>query len=83
MALCIVSSVGLEDCAASALIGHNRVMLTALPRYRNLPHNCQMKCFPCASNGGAVDFVLAYCLVAPYFIGAHGYGEGCCFSFRV
>ncbi len=35
MAHCIVSSVGLDDCAASALIGHNRVLSIALPRKRN------------------------------------------------
>jgi len=38
-----------------------------------------MKRLPCASNGGAVDPVVAYCLVAPYFMVAHGYGECCCF----
>ena len=32
VALRIVSSVGFDDCDASALIGHSKVLLTALPR---------------------------------------------------
>jgi hypothetical protein len=34
-----------------------------------------MKRLPCASNGGAVNSIVAYCLVAPYFMVAHGYGN--------
>ena len=37
-----------------------------------------MKRLPCASNGGAINSVVAYCLVAPYFMVAHGYRESCC-----
>ena len=73
----IISSVGLDDCDAMALIGHNNVLSTALPRKRNFPHTCWMNFFPLASNRGAVDDSVAYCFLAPYLMGMLGYGACC------
>ena len=53
MAYCIVSSVGLEDCAARALIGHRRALLAERPKNRNLPHSCCMNFLRFESSGGA------------------------------
>ena len=64
-----VSSVGAADWDAIALMGHSNVLLTALPRKKNLPHTCCMNFFVFASTGAAVDAVVAYCVFAPYCIG--------------
>jgi hypothetical protein len=50
-----VASVGLDDCDAMALIGQRRVLSTALPRNKNLPHTCWMNHLALSSNSGASD----------------------------
>ena len=74
----IVSSIGLNDCEAIALIGYNGVMSTACPRNKNFPHTCCMNFLPFLSSSGAVNCCVAYCLFATYLIGVPGYGW-CCF----
>ena len=51
----MVSSVGLADCEAIALMGHNSVESTARPRNRNFPQTCWMNFLPCLSREGAVE----------------------------
>ena len=68
----IVSSVGFDDCDAIALMGHNNVLSTALPRNKNFPHTCCMYFFPALSSGGADDSLVAYCFFAPYCMGTLG-----------
>ncbi len=62
----IVSSVGLDDCDAMALIGQSRVLSTALPRNKNFPHTCCMNRLALSSTKGDVDCCVAYCFLAPY-----------------
>ncbi len=50
-----MSSVGLDDCNAMALIGQRRVLSTALPRNKNLPHTCWMNHLALLTNGGAFN----------------------------
>jgi hypothetical protein len=69
-----VSSVGLDDCDAMALIGQRRVLSTALPRNKKLPHTCWMNQLALSSNRGAFDSFVAYCFFALYWIGALWYG---------
>ena len=69
-----MSLVGLDDCAARALIGHKRVLSTAQPKIMNFPDICCMNFHPIASSGGVVDSCLAYCCLAPYLIILCGYG---------
>ncbi len=64
-----MSSVGLDDWDAMALIGQRRVLSTALPSNKNLPHTCWMKCLDLLTNSGAFNSRLAYCFLAPYWIG--------------
>jgi hypothetical protein len=65
-----VSSVGLDDCKAMALLGQRRVLSTALWRNENLLHTCWMNCLALLSNNGAFDSCVAHCFFAPYCIGA-------------
>ncbi len=60
-----MSSVGLDDCKAMTLIGQRRVLSTALPRNKNLPHTCWMKRLALTSNNGAVDSCVVYCFFVP------------------
>ncbi len=76
VALCL-QLVGLDDCDAMALIGQRMVLSTALPRYKNLPHTCCMKCLALSSNSGAFDSCVAYCFFAPCCIGVLWYGACC------
>ncbi len=66
----IVSSVGLDDCNVMVLIGQRRVLSTALPRNKNLPHTCWMNRLALLSNSGAFDSCVAYCFFVPYCISA-------------
>jgi hypothetical protein len=59
----IVSSVGLDDCNTMALIGQRRVLSTALPRNKNLPHTCWMNRLALSSNSGTFDSCVAYCFL--------------------
>ncbi len=61
--------MGADDWDAIALIGHSSVLSAALPRNRNLPHTTAMNFFVFASTGCAVDAVVAYWVLAPYWIG--------------
>jgi hypothetical protein len=57
--------VGLDDFDAMALIGQSRVLSTALPRNKNLPHTCWMNRLALLSNSGAFNSCVAYCFFAP------------------
>ena len=72
---CIFSWIG--RFLAIALIGHNNVASTARPKNKNFPHTCWMIFLPAASNNGAVELCVAYCVLAPYLIGALG-NVWCC-----
>ncbi len=72
-----MSSVGLDDFEAMALIGQRRVLSTALPRNKNLPHTCQMNRLALSSNNVAFDSCVVYCFFAQYCIGALWYGACC------
>ncbi len=72
-----MSSVGLDDCNAMALIGKSRVLSTALPRNKNLPHTSWMNHLALSSNSGTFDFCVAYSFFVPYWIGALWYGACC------
>ena len=72
-----MSCVGWADCDAIALMGQSKVGLTARPRKRNFPHTCWMNVLPFLLSKGAVDFIVAYCLRAPYLIGVEGKGACC------
>ncbi len=72
-----MSSVGLDDCNAIALIGQRMVLSTALPRNKNLLHTCWMKRLALLSNSGASNYCVAYCFFAPYCIGVLWYGACC------
>ncbi len=72
-----MSSVGLDDCDAMALIGQRRVLSTALPRNKNLPHAYWMNCLALSSNSGVSDSCVAYCFIVPYYIGVLWYGTCC------
>ncbi len=72
-----MSSVGLDDCNAMALIGQRRVLYTALPRNKNLPHTCWMNRLALLSNSGIFDSCAAYCFFALYCIGVLWY-DACC-----
>ena len=50
-----MSYVGLDDCEAIALIGHNSVLSTARPRNKKFPQTCWMNFLPLMSISGAVD----------------------------
>ncbi len=65
-----MSSVGVDDCDAMALIGQRRVLSTALPRNKNLLHTCWMNHLALSSNNGAFDSCVAHRFFAPYWIGA-------------
>ncbi len=69
-----MSSVGLGDCDAMALIEQRRVLSTALPRNKNLPHTCWINRLALSFNSGTFDSCVAYCFFAPYCIGALWYG---------
>jgi hypothetical protein len=66
-----VHIVGLADCGAMALMGHNSVESTAPPRKRNLPQTFWMNFLSFLLSGVAVDSCVAYCCLAPYLMGAH------------
>ena len=51
----IVSSVGLVECKAIALVGHNSVLSTARPRNKKFPQTCWMNFLPLMSISGAFD----------------------------
>ncbi len=72
-----MSSVGLDDCNAMALIGQRMVLSTALPRNKNLLHTCWMNHLALLSNSGASDSCVAYCFFVPYFIGVLWH-DTCC-----
>ncbi len=72
-----MSSVALDDCNSMVLIGQRMVLSTALPRNKNLPHTCWMKCLALSSNSGTYDSCVAYCFFAPYCIGVLWYGACC------
>ncbi len=59
-----MSSVGLDDWDAVALIGQRRVLSTGLPRNKNLPHTCWMNRLALSSNSSAFDSCAAYCFLA-------------------
>jgi hypothetical protein len=65
-----VSSVGLDDCDAIALIRQRREQSTALPRNKNLPHTCWMSRLALSSTSGAFNSCVVYCFFTPYWIGA-------------
>ena len=62
-----------------ALIGQSRVLSTALPRNKNLPHTCWMNCVALSSNKGAFNSSVVYCFLTPYWMGTNGYGAYCHF----
>ena len=64
-----------------ALIGNSSVLSTALPRNKNFPQTFWINFFPFLSSSGAADGCVAYCFLAPYMMGAVGYGWFCCFFF--
>ncbi len=72
-----MSSVSLDGCDPMALIGQRRVLSTALPRSKNLPHTCWMNQLALLSFSGAFDSCVAYCFFVPYCIGALWYGACC------
>ncbi len=72
-----MSSVGLDECKAMVLIGQRRLLSTALPTNKNLPHTCWMNRLVLLSNSGVFDSCVAYCFFAPYCIGALWYGACC------
>ncbi len=59
------------------LIGQSRMLLTALPRNKNLPHTCWMNYLALLSNSGPFDSCVVYFFFAPYWIGALWYGACC------
>ncbi len=63
--------------AAIALIGLRRVLSTALPRNKNLPHTCRMNCLALLSNNGTSDSCVVYCFFVPYCIDVLWYGACC------
>ena len=69
----------LVAAASMTLIGQSRVLSTALPRNKNLPHTCWMNCLALSSNKGTFEWCVAYCFLAPYWMGTHGYGAYCHF----
>jgi hypothetical protein len=74
-----VSAVGLDDWDAMALIEQRRVLSTALPRNKNLPHTWWMNHLALSSNRGAFNSCVAYCfLAAPYWIATLRYGACFC-----
>jgi hypothetical protein len=56
----------LDDCDAMALIGQRRVLSTALPSNKNLPHTCWMNHLALLSKNGAFNSCIAYCFLVPY-----------------
>ncbi len=76
-----MSSVGLDDCDAMALVGQRKVLSTALPRNKNLSHTCWMNHLALLSNSGAFDSCGAYYFFAPCWIGVIWYVA--CFSLPV
>ncbi len=62
-----MSSVGLDDWDDMALIGQRRVLSTALPRNKNLPHTCWMNQLALSSKG--VPSILALHIVSLNHIG--------------
>ncbi len=62
-----MSSLGLDDCDAMALIGQRRVLSTALPKNKNLPHTCWIKRLALSSKNGAFDSCMH--IVSLYHIG--------------
>ena len=70
----IVSSVGVADCDVMALIEHIIVLSTALPRNKHFSQTCWINFFPFLSSSGAADGCVAYSFLAPYMMGACGYG---------
>ncbi len=75
-----MSSVGLDDCDAMALIGQRRVLSTALLKNKNLPHTCWMNHLALLSNSGVSNSCVAYCSFAPFCIGVLWYGTCCCLT---
>ncbi len=57
-----------------------RMLSTALPRNKNLPHTCRMNCLALLSNSGAFNSCNVYCFFAPYWVGALWYGACCTLS---
>ena len=60
----MVSSVGFEDCDAMAMIGHNRLLSTALPNNNNFPHIHWMNFLPLLSSSGSEECFVSYFVMA-------------------
>ena len=76
----MVYYVGFENCGLMALIGHNSVLYTDIPKNNNLTHTCWMNVFPLVSSSGAEEDYVAYCFMATQLIGMLRYGALCYFS---